>query len=199
MQAGRVHRAGGQAVAAHALRHRIGRHRPRHADHRRLGGAIDEAVGRAFDRAGGTGHIDDRAAPAFEHGRQCGGQHLPHRPHIQREGEIPFVIGAGQRRILMHEAGAIEQHIKRPGGRHHARHRRVIEHIQRLGLDARLGQARELVQVAVGCHHAGALGRHGEGRGPAHALAGRGDENTFSGEPSGHGGHSCSGKGYLSR
>ena len=66
--------AGADRVAADALGDEIDRDRARQRRDGGLGRAVDVAVGRGLEHAGGRGDVDDRAAAAFQHGRQeCAG------------------------------------------------------------------------------------------------------------------------------
>ena len=67
IQARRPHRARAKTVAANPLCHEIHRNRARHADHRCLGRAIDEAVRNALQARRHRGYVDDRSPAPLQH------------------------------------------------------------------------------------------------------------------------------------
>src|SRR5438552_6639096 len=103
--------AGANGVAADALVDEVDRQRLGEADDRGLGGAIDEAVGRALYRGGNRGHVDDRTLAPGQHGGQEGLDHPVMRLGIEIEGEIPGFLVAIEDGSVMDEARAVEQDI----------------------------------------------------------------------------------------
>ena len=54
-----------------------------------------------------------RVCRPLEHARQEGADRPVHRLHVEVEGEIPVLLGAFEHRAVMHEAGAVEEHVDR--------------------------------------------------------------------------------------
>ena len=91
----------------------IGGHRLGQADHGRLGGAVDEAVGHALHARRGRRHVDDRRAARFEHRGQQRADQPVHRRDVQVQRERPRFVVAVEDRAVVHEARAVEQHVER--------------------------------------------------------------------------------------
>ena len=85
--------------------------RARQRRDRGLGRAVDVAVGRGLEHAGGGRDVDDRAAAAFQHARQERADGPVHRLDVEVEREIPVLVGAVQHGAVVHEAGGIEQDV----------------------------------------------------------------------------------------
>jgi hypothetical protein len=113
LQRWRVDRARAHRIAADALGHVVGGHALGEAEHRGLGGAVDEAVGQALDAAAHAGHVDDAAAPGLQHAGQHGLDGPELRAHVEVEGEGQVVVGRLLDGAVVHEARAVEEHVER--------------------------------------------------------------------------------------
>jgi hypothetical protein len=167
------------ALARMPSRDEIGRDGFRQADHRRLGGAVDEAVRRGDDRGDGRGHVDDAAAAVFQHGGQEAAGHLVHGPHVQPPGKVEILGVAVEDRAVVDEARAIEQDVYRTRLGGEIGNGRVVGHVEAVGLRPGLGHGRQRVSVDVGGEDLGALGEKGPRRRLPDARPGRGDQGAL--------------------
>src|SRR5690606_2375684 len=105
------------------------------------------------------------------------------RLDVEIEGEIEVRVAHLQNGAGMDHAGAVEQHVDAADLGDGLLHRGSGKHVEQAGGDAghaiKLG---ELGGIDVGGDHPGAGPGKGFHRGPANALGGGGDENSFSGE-----------------
>jgi hypothetical protein len=159
---------------------------------RPITGAVREAVRHAFHAGRGRRHVDDgAAAPAGQHAGQERADGAVHGLGVQVEGEVPVFLAALEDGARVHDAGAIEQAIERAVlGLELLRecgHGCGVEDVQpgrvqrdggrqRGGIGGQLGQAG---LVHVGGPHLGALARQHQGRRPADAVGGGGDQDAF--------------------
>jgi hypothetical protein len=88
--------------------------------------------------------------------------------------------------LVMHEAGAVEQHVDRAVPRRRVAHRGVVQHVEPLDRRPELLQLQRLGQVLIGGDHARPLGDEGFRRGAADALRRRRQKADLALEPSGH-------------
>src|SRR5204863_4136594 len=93
VQRRRLDGPGTNAVAADALADEVHRHRLGEADHGRLGGAVDVAVGRGLAGSDGGGDVDDGAAALGQHAGQERLDRAVHGLDVEIEGEVPVGIG----------------------------------------------------------------------------------------------------------
>ena len=152
---------GADGVAADALADEIRGDRLGEADHGRLARAVDIAVRDAADRGRARRDVDDRArfpalGRALQHARQEGADRAVHRLDVEVEGKIPVLLGAFEHRAVMHEAGAVEEHVDLADRGRELLHRRRVEHVRALRSRADL-QPVELRRVDVGGDHLRAL------------------------------------------
>ena len=67
-----------------------------------------------------------RARRPLEHAGQEGADGAVHRLHVEVEGKIPVLLRAFQHRAVMHEAGAVEEHVDLADRRGELFHRRGV-------------------------------------------------------------------------
>ncbi len=189
---GVCHRAGADAVAAHAARHVVRRHRFRQADDRRLAGAVERAVRHALHAARDRGDVDDRAVAARQHARQEGAHRAEHGTHVEVEGERPFVFGGVEDAALVDEAGAVAtgcRSARRRRRRGRCR-RRAARRASRCGSARRRCRAAwpRSTSVAITAAPSAASARRDGATDP---LPGGGDEGGLAGERGAHGDGTC--------
>jgi hypothetical protein len=122
----------------------------------------------------------------LQHAGQEGADGAEHRAHVQRERELPLLLGGVQDGAVMHDAGAVEQDIDRPGLLRRRDDRRGIGRVQPGGFDVVVGKPGQQRLVQIGRDHMRAFGGEGQGGGPPDALAGGGDERGLVGQSGGH-------------
>src|SRR5205823_5016514 len=79
-------------VAANALCYEIDGDRASQRRDRGFGCAVDVAIGRGLEHAGGGGDVHDRAAAGLQHGRQERPERPVHRLDVKVEREIPILV-----------------------------------------------------------------------------------------------------------
>src|ERR1700722_3754807 len=176
-------RAGADGVAAYALGDVIGRNRLGQADHRRLRGAVDVAVGDAAPRGGARGDVDDRAPALLQHARQKGADHAMHRLDVEVEREFPVGVGSGEDRAMMDEARAVEEDVDWPD-----LPRQRLDRLVRADVELALVgiEPFETGDVDIRRNDARALAGEGLGRAAADAGRRRRQQSNLTRQSSGH-------------
>ena len=173
----RLDGAGADAVAAHALGDEVDGDRAGQRRDRGLGRAIDVAVRRGLEHAGGGGDVDDRAAARFQHAGQERADRPVHRFDVEVERKIPILVGAIEHGAVMHEAGGIEQDVGLAGALGHRGDGCAVARVEFCDFrDAFALERRKLALVDIGGKHGGAFARKGQRAGAADARRGRGHE-----------------------
>jgi hypothetical protein len=183
----RLDGTGANGVDAHSLLDEIDGESLGEADYGGFGGAVDEAIRRAFDAGSAAGHINDAALFGGGHCGDEGAASSIHRLHVKVEGEIPIGFGAIENRALMNEAGAVEENVDGAEFGGESVYGVDVADVEFAGFDRRVsgGEFFEEVFVDVGGEYLGAFAREGGSGGGADALARGGDQCGFSLEAAG--------------
>ena len=112
LQRRRVHRARADGVAADALLHVVGGDRLGQADHRGLARAVDEAVGRPFTIEATEAMLMIEPLPFFSM-PGMNARVTRNMDFTFRRSLVPVLGRAVEDRAVVHEAGAVEQHVDR--------------------------------------------------------------------------------------
>ena len=108
-QRGTVNRAGTNGIAANTLSDEIARNRHGQPNHRRLGGAVSEAVWRGHHRGHDRSDIDDRALARSEHSWQESADRIFHRADIDPETALEIARRRVKYGAIGHPSRAIDQ------------------------------------------------------------------------------------------